>query len=159
MQKTKKTLRHMAMTATVGVLALAGTVVSAGAAHADPMVGMDEPGVLYQGNRLSSDDTSLIMQGDGNLVLYKNTNTAYPTVAWVAPGTLGCGLKAIMQDDGNFVVYGANAKVCWASGTFKPNPAGKATLVVANKGGLAISFTNPPGHSLDWATLRSSDLY
>ncbi|MFF2074676.1 hypothetical protein ACFVXG_07960 [Kitasatospora sp. NPDC058162] len=159
MKKTKKTLRHMAMAAGAGALALAATMVSAGAAQADPMASMDEPGVLQQGDRLSSDDTSLIMQGDGNLVLYRGTNTAYPYPVWVAPNTLGCGIKAIMQGDGNFVVYGVNAKVCWASGTKKSNPAGTASLVVANKGGLAICFTNPPSHGLEWASLRSSDLY
>ncbi|MFD9686912.1 hypothetical protein ACFXPX_00165 [Kitasatospora sp. NPDC059146] len=28
-----------------------------------------------------------------------------------------------------------------------------------DKGGLAISFTSPPTHSLAWVRLRSSDLY
>ncbi|MEU4120160.1 hypothetical protein AB0F71_37365 [Kitasatospora sp. NPDC028055] len=156
--KTKKTVRHMAMAAAAGALALAGTMVSAGTAQADDSVGMDEPGVLYQGDRLTAGDTSLIMQGDGNLVLYRGVPSA-PTPVWVAPKTLGCGFKAIMQGDGNFVVYNAYNQPCWASNTFKSNPAGKATLVVANKGGLAIALTNPPSHGVEWASLRSSDLY
>ncbi|MER7669423.1 hypothetical protein ABTY61_13250 [Kitasatospora sp. NPDC096128] len=158
MKTTKKTLRHMAMAVTAGVLALAGTMVSAGTAQAEDRSGMNEPGILFQGDRLTAGDTSLIMQGDGNLVLYRGVPSA-PYPVWVAPNTLGCGYKAIMQGDGNFVVYNAASKPCWASNTFKSDPNSLASVGVFDKGGLAIGFATPPGHSVQWIGLRSSDLY
>jgi len=55
---------------------------------------------------------TLIMQSDGNLVLYQGS-----TALW-ASGTVGSGAdEAIMQGDGNFVVYTGSGTPVWASNT------------------------------------------
>jgi hypothetical protein len=57
-------------------------------------------------------DYSLIMQSDGNLVLYQGS-----TALW-ASGTVGSGAdEAILQGDGNFVVYTSAGSPVWASNT------------------------------------------
>ncbi|MFJ8472011.1 hypothetical protein [Kitasatospora sp. NPDC094011] len=157
--KAKKTMRRTAMAAAAGALALAGTVASAGTAQAAGAVSMREPGILYQGSSLTTNDTQLILQTDGNLVLYRNYQTPNPVAVWSAAGTWGCGYKAIMQGDGNFVVYNASNKVCWSSNTFKSNPNGTASLGIADHGGLTIQISYPPLASIEVITLRSTDLY
>lgn len=73
-------------------------------------------GVLQVDQQLESQDSTykLIMQGDGNLVLYRKSDGK---ALW-ATGTNGKGaMRAIMQSDGNLVLYtSANAAV-WASNT------------------------------------------
>jgi hypothetical protein len=53
----------------------------------------------------------LIMQGDGNLVLYG------PSGALWASSTSGAGNWAVMQGDGNLVVYNSASHPLWATGT------------------------------------------
>jgi hypothetical protein len=59
--------------------------------------------------------TTLIMQGDGNLVLYRNDNKValWSSNTWGKPVT-----SAIMQGDGNFVCYDNNGVAYWATGTW-----------------------------------------
>ena len=82
------------------------------------------PGVvLSAGNSFTSSDgqSVLVMQGDGNLVVYTNGS---PT--W-ASGTAGQpGAIAAMQGDGNLVIY-LNGVAIWASHTWG-NPGAKLTL-------------------------------
>jgi hypothetical protein len=54
---------------------------------------------------------NLIMQSDGNLVLYD-----YFAAIW-ASNTVGRGHHAVFQTDGNLVVYAANGTPVWASNT------------------------------------------
>jgi len=78
-------------------------------------------------------DYSLIMQGDGNLVLYQGS-----TPLW-ASNTPGSGAdKAIMQGDGNFVLYTSSGTPVWAS-----NTAGNtgAYLSVQNDGNVVVYST------------------
>jgi hypothetical protein len=75
-------------------------------------------------------DYSLIMQGDGNLVLYQGS-----TALW-ASNTVGSGAdEAILQGDGNFVLYTSSGTPVWAS-----NTAGNtgAYLNVQNDGNVVI---------------------
>ncbi|MGW3078741.1 hypothetical protein [Kitasatospora sp. NPDC001132] len=155
----------MAIGIAAGMLALAGTMTSAGTAQAATAYGstLSEPGVLYPGDYLESGDTRLYMQGDGNFVLYKYA-TWNPTPVWVAPRTQGCGQKAIMQGDGNLVVYGAGGYVCWARGTYKTNSQQTAILTVSPLGGLRVDYVNPDNPRTPLSnpftdTLRSSDPY
>ncbi|MEY9894860.1 hypothetical protein ABIA31_008548 [Catenulispora sp. MAP5-51] len=72
----------------------------------------------------------LVLQGDGNLVLYQGS-----TPLW-ASNTVGqASANAIMQGDGNFVVYDGSGKPLWAS-----NTAGNsgAYLSVQNDGNTVI---------------------
>jgi hypothetical protein len=75
-------------------------------------------------------DYTLIMQGDGNLVLYQGS-----TALW-ASNTVGSAAdEAIMQGDGNFVLYTSSGTPVWAS-----NTAGNAGayLEVQNDGNVVI---------------------
>jgi hypothetical protein len=74
----------------------------------------------------------LIMQTDGNLVVYRNSDN-HPL--W-ATGTQGTDVhRADMQSDGNLVLYHVNNAPAWAS-----NTAGKrdSFLVMQNDGNLVI---------------------
>lgn len=58
---------------------------------------------------------NLIMQTDGNLVLYDLTSA--PTARF-STGTSGNpGAKAVLQDDRNLVIYSATGTALWSSGT------------------------------------------
>jgi len=59
--------------------------------------------------------TQLLMQNDGNLVLYRtDTHQAlWASNTWAKPVN-----HAVMQGDGNFVCYDANGQAYWATGTW-----------------------------------------
>ena len=95
---------------------------------------------LAPGESVSSCDGQhvLVMQGDGNLVLYHGG-----TATW-ASHTNGTDARyAIMQGDGNLVVYGGPAR--WASGTWGH---GGAWLAVQDDGNVVIYVGGTP----IWAT-------
>jgi hypothetical protein len=72
---------------------------------------------------------SLIMQTDGNLVIYR------PGVAtWAVVTTPGSGAFLVMQGDGNLVLYDTS-KARWSSQT-QGNPAARA--VMQSDGNLVI---------------------
>jgi hypothetical protein len=76
----------------------------------------------------------LIMQGDGNFVLYESWRGRDVPV-W-ASGTNGHeGASTIMQGDGNLVVYTADGQALWDSGTWD-NPGGH--LVLQDDGNAVI---------------------
>ncbi|MBL8919987.1 MAG: hypothetical protein JNJ54_14070 [Myxococcaceae bacterium] len=71
----------------------------------------------------------LVMQGDGNLVLYRDGAAAWAT------GTNGrAGVKAVMQTDGNFVAYQGTTPL-FATGT---NGRPGAVLELRDDGSLAV---------------------
>lgn len=99
-------------------------------------------GRLLPGASISSDDGrfSLVMQGDGNLVLYRNGAGAL----W-ATGTNGKQVSfAIMQGDGNFVVYAPGGTPLWDADT-NGNPG--SVLILQDDGNLVIYA---PGNRAIW---------
>ncbi|MDH6706350.1 hypothetical protein P3T27_003073 [Kitasatospora sp. MAA19] len=157
-----KAIRHMALAAATGALALAGTMATAGTAQAayDPTshsIWDDEP--LYAGWHVDSYTTRLIMQADGDLVIYQDFNTASPKVPFRS-GTTNCGYKTVMQSDGNLVVYSASGGVCWALGT-DGHPHAK--LVVNDSGAVGVTWGSgrlPRANTGDpYSRFLSSDLY
>ena len=80
--------------------------------------------VLYQGGTLAlwstvtaGYTTSVFwMQGDGNLVLYGPASEVYWALSWYL-GYNSAGAWAAVQDDCNFVVYTADSRPIWATGT------------------------------------------
>ena len=98
------------------------------------------PSFLAAGQQLNIGDqltpptgrTVLIMQDDGNLVLYRvdNGTALWSTNTWGKPVT-----HAVMQADGNFVLYDDNGKPYWDTGT-----AGDvgACLLVQDDGNVII---------------------
>ncbi|MEQ1636410.1 MAG: hypothetical protein ABL903_06935 [Methylococcales bacterium] len=106
---------------------------------------------LNQGQRLNINDRlsslngkiSLIMQGDGNLVLYTDTGTPL----W-ASNTWGKPVEAaVMQSDGNFVCYDAGGHAYWSTGTWG-HPGNyiilqdDGNLVVYNPSNVALWASN-----------------
>ena len=87
--------------------------------------------------------TRLIMQGDGNLVLYRQDNRTalWATNTWNTPVNV-----AIMQGDGNFVLYDPAGKAYWATGTWD-HPG--SYVVLQDDGNLVLY--GPNGGAL-WAT-------
>ncbi len=95
---------------------------------------------LFTNQSLNSPDGrfQLIMQSDGNLVIYRLANH-HPL--W-ATGTNGKDvMRAIMQTDGNFVLYDFHGHAVWASGT---NGKNNAFLVMQSDGNLVIYEPNVP---------------
>ena len=83
----------------------------------------------------------LIMQADGNLVLYLFTKDGTIAPKW-SSNTNTAGSYVALQQDGNLVVYRPNGTVAWNSrtGGHAPNPGFK--LILENSGELNLF---PPG--------------
>lgn len=85
---------------------------------------------------------SLVLQDDGNLVLYDGSSQAM----W-ATGTDGQQIsRATMQPDGNLVLYTSGHEAAWASDTYGNEGA---QLVVQDDGNLVIYSAD---ESPLWAT-------
>ncbi len=91
-------------------------------------------GVLSKGQSISSDDGKykLIMQTDGNVVLYRSDGT-------VRFATYKYGGWLSMQSDGNLVEYSSNNQALWYTKT-NGNPG--AYLNVQNDGNLVVYSSN-----------------
>ena len=97
---------------------------------------------LNSGEAVYTQNRKLIMQTDGNLVIYSyvsSTNTVGGAL-W-SSGTNGSGAyKATFQGDGNFVVYSSNGAK-WSSGTASKgktlNFQGDGNLVIRNSSGTS----------------------
>jgi hypothetical protein len=90
---------------------------------------------------------SLIMQGDGNLVLYEpipGGRALWTSDTWGNPGS-----SAIMQGDGNLVVYAPDGNPLWASNTWG-NPG--AFLVMQDDRNAVV-------YAPDWNPLWASNTY
>ncbi|MFJ8623590.1 hypothetical protein ACIRD3_12205 [Kitasatospora sp. NPDC093550] len=86
----------------------------------------------------------LAMQGDGNVVVYRDT-----TPIWVAKGAIPRGNVLVMQGDGNLVVYAADNTPLWASNTDR-NPG--AELAVYNEGAIAVQLNG----KVLWSSVQSA---
>jgi hypothetical protein len=84
-----------------------------------------------EGRTSSNGEYTLYYQGDGNLVLYRNSNGA--PLWW--SGTTGPAGEAAMQGDGNLVVYNSAGQPQWWSGTVGYSGA---WLAVQSDGNLVI---------------------
>ncbi len=89
-------------------------------------------GVLATNAPLTSCDGrfSLVMQGDGNMVLYHNGRGAI----WNTATTGTAARHTVMQTDGNFVLYPPSGPAIWHTHTNSPG----AFLAVQNDGNLVV---------------------
>ncbi len=86
----------------------------------------------------------LKLQEDGNLVLYRLKKDKTVHSALWSSGTNGQSAeKAVMQIDGNFVIYNYNKKAIWNSGTSDVENI-DAFLVLQNDGNLVMYNKNSP---------------
>jgi hypothetical protein len=101
---------------------------------------------LLPGDYLSSANNQykLILQNDGNLVLYNKDNIH----TWATFTPINGMVNLIMQEDGNLVLYGQNSTQFWASNTAnKPN----SFLILQDDGNLVIYQNNIPTWSSNTA--------
>ncbi|MFJ9380466.1 protein kinase [Streptomyces sp. NPDC101455] len=89
------------------------------------------PFTFEAGKFIQTVRSKLIMQADGNLVLYDASGTAH----W-ASQTQGAGNTAAFQADGNLVVYDAQHQALWSS---KTQSATGAVLKVLEDGNMVIA--------------------
>lgn len=89
---------------------------------------------LSTGEALMAPDGShrLVMQGDGNLVLYSAAGHA----VW-ASRTVGQGVRLVMQGDGNAVLYTPTNEPLWATRT-----ATRGSRLVVQSDGNAVLYTS-----------------
>jgi hypothetical protein len=95
---------------------------------------------LKPGDRITSASGSyyLTLQDDGNLVEYINASGIEPK--W-STETKGKNVtEAVMQPDGNFVLYGPDLKVVWSTKTDKHDGS---SLLLQDDGNLVIYYPNP----------------
>ncbi len=123
----KRTTTLVAATA-LSVLALAGQATAATSGNVAPAAetvaaktvkpGTTATQTLYapfsleRNQSVTSNTAHLVMQSDGNLVIYDEFGRA----RW-STGTVGQGWRAVFQEDGNFVVYTASGRAVWSSRT------------------------------------------
>jgi hypothetical protein len=109
---------------------------------------------LTSGQSMSSPsgDYQLIMQSDGNLVLYFDGSGQH-TPIWATQTSGNSGDVAVLQSDGNLVVTSAAGAVLWSAGSSAPNP----TLVVQEDGNVVVYGTNSAGQYAAWATRTVGD--
>ncbi|MFE7660944.1 hypothetical protein [Streptomyces celluloflavus] len=152
----------LAASAVVGLVAVAvaAPVPAADAVDCEPpkdagvaVLGAD--GRLDAGAELTSlrKTTSLVMQPDGNLVLYAVTTPGGPKhPLWESKTSGNPGAYAVMQADGNFVVYRkgggpAAGGALWNSQTYG---AKNAKLRLTSDGDLSVWGDN--GMTVKWST-------
>ena len=101
--------------------------------------------LLAVGQYLVVPGYQLIMQADGNLVLYKVFPSGGKEALWATGGP--GAVRAVMQPEGNFVVYGAAPKnhVYWAT----DNGGQRGAFAVLQKDGNFVVY-RPDGKSVIW---------
>ncbi|MDT0453804.1 hypothetical protein [Streptomyces hesseae] len=111
-----------ASVAAAALLAATGLLVTGGAAHAAVPVAASDTlvngGTLAPGAGLTSGDTHLVMERNGDLALYTTDadGTQSQQPRWHS-GTTGEGNKAELRADGNLVVTAPDGGALWQSRT------------------------------------------
>lgn len=86
----------------------------------------------------------LVMQADGNLVLY-SSGQFIPHFATWSSNTKGKGsgpYHLVMQNDANLVIYDSTGAATWSSNTWSPNPSSSYRLVVQDDGNVVLYDAN-----------------
>lgn len=110
---------------------------------------------LSQGEYLSSffdknrlEENRLVLQSDGNFVIYHLSNGGQSSQAVWASKTNGRAVRATMQADGNLVLFHSLGVSSWSSGTNKTSNEG-ASLILQDNGNAVICAKD--GRNI-WAT-------
>ena len=103
---------------------------------------------LNPGDSVTTQNRYLIMQHDGNLVLYRFNNGQVGEPLWATGTNWGSQHRAVFQGDGNLVVYNQYGNPLWASHTHGSGnrliQQSDGNLVIYNSHGQAVwaSHTN-----------------
>ena len=120
MRRPRQLLTTLATVTLVALTTLASVPSAAASAGQDHLTKGQS---LYPGQQLRRTTyggalTWLVMQSDGNLVLYTTgTPGTGRHVCWATNTYPNPGSHAVYQSDGNFVVYNSAGGPTWASGT------------------------------------------
>lgn len=147
--RTLRWLRGTLGTIILVLLAIVTPQIPASAAAGTDRLTANE--VLGSGSTIASGAASLVMQGDGNLVLYASQGVPI----WDSRTFGHPGAYAVMQADGNLVIYQTQGSIrvaIWASGTAG---RGVSTLIVQSDGN-AVTYS-PAGAT--WATNTNKQAY
>ena len=143
--------RALILALAVGAVAACGepddpaSPASSPGAHPRPLVAPAECGRMIPGEGLQPDvsvrscngEAMLVLQTDGNLVLYDRVGAV-----WSAPNTLGRGTTLFqMQHDGNAVAYNSALQppqALWATNTANPVDSVKAWFAIQNDCNLVV---------------------
>jgi murein DD-endopeptidase MepM/ murein hydrolase activator NlpD len=139
--------KHFARIAVTTSLVLIATVLSAPSAQAARYSGsLTSPGVLRVDDSLTSPSGQfkLLMQSDGNLVLYSFGDRSM----W-ASFTSQPGSRLAVQSDGHLVIYNSANQSLWQSGTYGNNGA---RLFLQDDGNLVLRSLSG---TLLWASYSS----
>ncbi|WP_033218167.1 hypothetical protein [Kitasatospora phosalacinea] len=124
-------------------------------AAGDPTYLKLAPGAtLASGQNMVLGNTTLSMQSDGNLVLYLNAaNGSHIQVLWSTGTWNNPGAYAVMQTDGNFVIYragGESAGAVWSTQTWNQPGAvfvlTEGDLLVGSDQTGAVSWESKTGY-------------
>ncbi|MBZ4320520.1 hypothetical protein [Streptomyces huiliensis] len=148
---------RLAAVAATAVIAATGVLAAGGPASADRNTAQGiiwNNEVLPKGSDLANGDARLVMQDDGNLVVYTTADRwAHRTPVWHTD-TSGCGDRAVMRSDGDFVVYGRDGRQCWASGTAQRDtgPAYPVRKLALSPDGTLRVFSEAPYFVQVWSS-------
>lgn len=118
----------------LSALLLALTTLTVGTAPAHAAAGgsqLTAGQVLRGGQSILAPGYRLVMQADGNLVMYADGGR----VRWHSHSWGNAGAWAVMQGDGNLVVYSSSGRPLWHAGTWG-NPGARVT--VQSDGNLVV---------------------
>lgn len=106
-----------------------GSSGGSGSSSSNGAKGLQGGQQIKPGERLRNGPYSLVLQGDGNLVLYGPSGALWANYKFTSQPS-----KLVMQGDGNLVLYGANGAY-WST---KTNGNGNSTLNLQPDGNLVI---------------------
>lgn len=113
-----------------------------------PLTTLDSGQSIVQGEYLSSfhdsnqlEENRLVLQSDGNFVIYHLSNGGQSSQAVWATGTNGWAVRATMQADGNLVLLHPIGVCGWATGTNNTSKEG-ASLILQDNGNAVICAKN-----------------
>lgn len=105
---------------------------------------------LSQNSSLKSENKKykLVLQTDGNLVIYENETTPI----WATHTNGKGGNRLDMQDDGNLVLYNVEKSPLWSTDTYQGGPDKTGSFVILENDGTLVLF-NAKGHAI-WTSKR-----
>lgn len=100
---------------------------------------------LNAGESITTQNRYLVMQNDGNLVLYRFSNGQIGEALWATGTNWGNQHRAFFQNDGNLVIYDQWNNPAWASNTH-----GSGNQIVLQRDGNLVIY-GKDGHAI-WAS-------
>lgn len=148
-ERTRKTRRGTLVVYIAASLLIGATAVPVGAQPPSGPSGAWQwvaPAAMFAGDFLRPQDGTFetTLRSDGMLV---TTHKPTGTIVWVNAIGYRRAKSAVLQEDGNFVLYTASNKALWATGTDGNGPASRlelwndGNLVLLNSNGQAVWST------------------